>query len=216
VGEKVVLNVKNETGFFVTNGEAVECFTFRPVDYDQDLDMLYEWMHEKHIAPFWKLNLPRPEFQTWLHQSIEAEHKDVYIGTFNGTPVCYLIAYSVKNDPIREYYDYQEGDLGMHLLIGSRSFLNKEDGLSIIRAMIIFLYDQYGAKRIIGEPDIRNRIVIPILKKLGGEVVDRIDLQQKKASLIIGERQAVEEKLKENNIQVEMVNRMTVLRNELV
>ncbi|QYF83996.1 acetyltransferase [Brevibacterium sp. PAMC21349] len=205
-----------ETEFFVRDGETVECFTFRPVDFDKDLDMLYEWMHQNHIAPFWKLNLPMPEFKKWLHNSIEAEHKDVYIGTFNGTPVCYLIAYSVKDDPIREYYDYQKGDLGMHLLIGPRSFLNKEDGLSIIRAMIIFLYNQYGTKRIIGEPDIRNRIVIPILKKLGGKVVDRIDLQQKKASLIVGERQSVEKKLKEKNIQVEMLHTFTELRNELV
>ncbi len=211
-----MLNMKSETEFSVIDGKKVEKFIFRPVDYEKDLEMLYEWMHQKHIAPFWKLNLPMAEFKEWLHKSIEAEHKDVYIGTFNGTPVCYLIAYSVKEDPIRNYYDYQKGDLGMHLLVGPRSFLNKEDGLSIIRAMIIFLFDQYGADRIIGEPDIRNRIVIPILKKLGGRVIDRIDLPQKKASLIVGERLPVWEKLKEHGIRVEKTNKPAVPGSELV
>lgn len=209
-------NILNETKFFVIEEGTENCFTFRPVDFDQDLDVLYEWMHKSHIAPFWNLNLPMPEFKGWLHKSIEAEHKDVYIGTLNGIPACYLIAYSIKDDTIRRYYDYQKGDLGMHLLIGPRPFLNKEDGLSIIRAMIIFLFDRYGAKRIIGEPDIRNRIVIPILKELGGHVVDRIDLQHKKASLIVGERQLVEKKMKEKNIEIRMLNTITASRKELV
>ncbi|MGW9019252.1 GNAT family N-acetyltransferase [Priestia megaterium] len=209
-------NTLNETKFFVIEEGAVNSFTFRPVDFDQDLDTLYEWMHKSHIAPFWNLNLPMLEFKDWLHKSIEAEHKDLYIGTFNDTPACYLIAYSIKEDTIREYYDYQDGDLGMHLLIGPRPFLNKEDGLSIIRAMIIFLFNRYGAKRIIGEPDIRNRIVIPILKKLGGQVVDRIDLQHKKASLIVGERNLVEKKMQEKNIEIKMLNTITAARKELV
>jgi hypothetical protein len=49
---------------------------------------------------FWKLNLSIPTFKEWLHNSIEAEHKDVFISTLNGTPVCYLIAYSIKDEPI--------------------------------------------------------------------------------------------------------------------
>jgi acetyl CoA:N6-hydroxylysine acetyl transferase len=208
--------VKKESEFLVKRDGSVECFTFRPVDFDRDTELLYEWMHKSHIAPFWKLNLPMPEFKKWLHKSIKAEHKEVFIGTFNGTPVCYLIAYSIKDDPIREHYDYQEGDLGMHLLIGPRPFLNKEDGVSIIRAMIIFLFHHYGAKRIMGEPDIRNRIVIPILKELGGQVLGQIDLPHKKASLIVGDRVAVENRLIEKEIQIEWVKASGIQRKELV
>jgi acetyl CoA:N6-hydroxylysine acetyl transferase len=134
----------------------------------------------------------------------------------NGTPVCYLIAYSIKDNPIRGYYDYQEGDLGMHLMIGPRPYLNKDDGLSIIRAMIIFLLDHYGATRIIGEPDVRNRIVIPILKSLGGEVLGQIELPHKKATLIMGERLAVENKMKDDHIQVEILNKITKTREHVL
>ncbi|KKI90405.1 IucA/IucC protein [Bacillus sp. SA1-12] len=210
-----MLKQKNKTELHVVNGEGVENFTFRHVQFENDLDLLYDWMHQKHIAPFWKLNLPILEFKEWLRNSIEAKHKDIYIGSFNEIPVCYLVAYSVKDDPIREYYDYQTGDLGMHLLIGPQAFLNKDDGLSIIRAMIIFLFHQYGANRIIGEPDIRNRIVIPILNKLGGKVIERIDLHHKKASLIIGEKVSIEKKLKEMNIKIEIINKINS-RNELI
>ncbi|SFG15845.1 Protein N-acetyltransferase, RimJ/RimL family [Halobacillus alkaliphilus] len=200
----------------ITDGEKVENFSFRPLDPNQDVELLYDWMHQKHIAPFWKLNLPLSELKRWVHHSAEAEHKDCYIGTFNGEPVCYLIAYSVEEDPIKEYYDDKQGDLGMHLLIGPRSYLNKEDGLSIVRAMILFLFDRYNTKRIIGEPDRRNRIVIPILKELGGEVLGRVHLPNKEAALIAGEKEAVFAKLREKNIDVTIHTSMTVPGNELV
>lgn len=200
-----MLKTQYETEFIVKQEDANDGFTFRPVDFDRDLETLYEWMHKSHIAPFWKLNLPMPEFKQWLRNSIEAEHKEVFIGAFNGTPACYLIAYDIKEDPIQDYYEYKEGDLGMHLLIGPRPFLNKEDGLSIIQAMIIFLYHYYGAERIIGEPDVRNRIIIPILKELGGEVLGQVDLPHKKASLIMGERQSILNRLKERKVEIEMI-----------
>nr|WP_256558337.1 GNAT family N-acetyltransferase [Halobacillus sp. A1] len=200
----------------ITAGENVESFSFRPLDAGRDVELLYKWMHQKHIAPFWKLNLPLSEFKPWVHKSVEAEHKDCYIGFYNGEPVCYLIAYSVEEDPIKDYYDYKKGDVGMHLLIGPHSCLNKEDGLSIVRAMILFLFDRYDAERIIGEPDRRNRIVIPILKELGGEVLGRIQLPNKEAVLISGEKAPVIEKLRENNIEVDIRNSMTVPGNELV
>ncbi|MCM3718145.1 GNAT family N-acetyltransferase [Fictibacillus phosphorivorans] len=213
-----MLKTQNETEFKVKQGDQVNRFNFRPVDFDRDLKTLYEWMHKSHIAPFWKLNLPMPEFKQWLRNSIEADHKEVFLGTFNGIPACYLIAYDIKADPIQNHYEYKEGDLGMHLLIGPRPFLNKEDGLSIIQAMIIFLYQYFGAKRIIGEPDVRNRIIIPILKELGGEVLGQFDLPHKKASLIIGERDAIMNRLKERNVEVEMIRSITTVekRRDLI
>ena len=78
--------------------------------------------------------------------------------------------------------------------------------------MILFLFDQYkDMNRIIGEPDIRNRIVIPILKRLGGEVIGEIDIHNKKASLIMGERGAVLEKVAQD-VQVEWLKSMNVKR----
>ncbi|MGP4070076.1 GNAT family N-acetyltransferase [Halobacillus sp. B29] len=206
----------NYTELTITEGENIESFSFRPLDADRDVELLYDWMHQKHIAPFWKLDLPLADLKTWVHKSVEAKHKDCYVGFYNGEPVCYLIAYSVEEDPIKDYYNNKKGDLGMHLLIGPHSYLNKEDGLSIVRAMILFLFDRYNAGRIIGEPDRRNRIVIPILRELGGEVLGRIQLPNKKAVLISGEKAPVKENLNEKKIDVDIRKSMTVPGNELV
>ena len=148
----------NRTELKMKDGAKEDVFSFRPLE-EKDVELLHDWMHQKHISPFWKLDLPMEELRSWVRKSVEAEHKDGYIGTYNGKPVCYLVAYAIEKDPIRDYYDYQNGDLGMHLLIGPRPLLNMDDGLSIVRAMIYFLFERYQAKRIIGEPEDRKSVV---------------------------------------------------------
>jgi acetyl CoA:N6-hydroxylysine acetyl transferase len=186
-----------------------DMFSFRPVEFTRDAELLFDWMHQSHIAPFWKLDLPYTQFAEWLNRSIESDIKDVFIGTFNDVPVCYLIAYAVKDDPIQHYYHYKKNDLGMHLLIGPRSYLNLQDGLSIVRGMILFMFEHYGVDRIIGEPDVRNRIVIPILKALGGEVLGTVQLPHKKATLIMGERESVMNDMKRKGVHVTFLNKLS-------
>lgn len=179
--------------------ESGRTISFRPV-IKEDVPILHEWMHQKHIYPFWKLNLPLEEIKVWVKKSISSPHKRVFMGYLNKEPVCYVIGYDVRQDLIRSYYSSGPRDLGMHLLIGPRQLLNKDDGEAIIRAMTLFLFEKFGANRIIGEPDHRNRIVIPILKKLGGKVIKDIQINEKRAKLVIANRNDFHQIIRESNI----------------
>jgi acetyl CoA:N6-hydroxylysine acetyl transferase len=179
--------------------ESGRTISFRPVN-EEDVPILHEWMHQKHIYPFWKLNLPIEEIKVWVKNSISSRHKRVFMGYLNDEPVCYVIGYDVRQDPIRHYYSIKPRDMGMHLLIGPRRLLNKEDGETIIRAMTLFLFEKFGANRMIGEPDYRNRIVIPILKKLGANVVKEIQINQKRAKLVIANRNDFHQNIGDSNI----------------
>ncbi|WP_270182214.1 GNAT family N-acetyltransferase [Alkalihalobacillus sp. CinArs1] len=165
--------------------------SFRPIEVESDLPILHNWMHQKHIKPFWKLDLPMEDLHTWLTNSTQASHKDVYMGYVDDEPVCYLIAYDIKEDAIKNYYDPEPGDLGMHLLIGPREYLNPTDGEAIILAMGYYLFNKYGAKRIIGEPDVRNRIILPIIKRFGANILKEIELPNKKAKLVAMEQKTL-------------------------
>ncbi|MCA1023524.1 GNAT family N-acetyltransferase [Halobacillus litoralis] len=185
----------------ITELEKKDVFTFRPLRLE-DADTLYAWMHQKHIAPFWKLDLPMESFKEWVESSITAEHKDCYLVDWNGEPAGYLIAYRAVDDPVHHYYDYRVGDLGMHVLVGPEKYLNKQSGRQLLQSMIQFLFFTYETERIIGEPDIRNRIILPIMKGLGGEVLHRIHLPHKRAALIAGEKQTVEHVRNKRGIHV--------------
>ncbi|WLR43131.1 GNAT family N-acetyltransferase [Bacillus carboniphilus] len=168
-----MLETTDHHDIVIYDHELGKVISFRPVDYNRDLHTLHEWMHQRHIAPFWKLDVPLEEFKEYLQKSLQAEHKRIFMGFINDEPVCYVIAYSVMKDPIKDYYDARGTDLGMHLLVGSRKHLNRLEAPVIIRSMILFLLERFSCERIIGEPDIRNRIVIPILTQYGGRGCER-------------------------------------------
>lgn len=77
-------------------------------------------MHRKHLIPFWRLNVSFDQFQEYLKKSIDASHKDLFIASVDGEPVCYGIIYKVAKDNIRHYYPYREFDRGGHIAIGNR------------------------------------------------------------------------------------------------
>ncbi|MGG4489269.1 GNAT family N-acetyltransferase [Metabacillus idriensis] len=183
----------------IEDREFSHIISLRPVKMT-DLEILYGWMHQQHIAPFWKLNVSKEDFYAYLERSVKADHKRVYLCFLDEMPAGYLIAYSIQHDSIRNYFQAEPGDLGMHLLIGPRALLNKEDGLMIVRAMTAFLMKKFGPRRVIGEPDIRNRIVIPILKEIGGYVADTIVLPHKKASLVIGQYDRFNDYISSKNV----------------
>jgi hypothetical protein len=157
-------------------------------------------MHLPHIAPFWKLNISKSDLSAYLERTIKAENKRAFLVYLNDYPAAYLIAYDIFQDSLKDFYEAKAGDLGMHLLIGSREHLNKQDGLMIIRAMTAFLMKKYDCMRIIGEPDARNRIVIPILKTIGGEHTGNLNLPHKKASLLIGSKSRFDKYMSDKNI----------------
>ncbi|NDI36046.1 GNAT family N-acetyltransferase [Chengkuizengella sediminis] len=171
--------------------------TVRPVSYEKDLEIIYKWMHEEHLAPFWKLDVSLNEFQNYLKKSLEAEHKDIYIASLDDEPVCYFMTYKVSEDQIRNYYDVEEGDLGGHFAIGKRENLRKEVMIPLLRGLLSFGFYRYDTKHIIVEPDIRNRIVIPTLKQCGFEIHSYIQLPHKKAALMILRKEQFEKQMSE-------------------
>ncbi|KGP72097.1 GNAT family N-acetyltransferase [Pontibacillus yanchengensis] len=185
----------------IYDSDIQQTISFRPAEYDKDLDTLFDWMHQKHIYPFWKLNLPYEDFKQFVKDSVHAQRKRVFIGFMDGKPVCYLITYSVPHDSIHSYYSYQEGDIGMHLLVGPRDYLTKHHGFSLVRAMSYYIFEKFGAERIVGEPDYRNRIVIPILKRMGARDFGILELPTKRANLMIGKREEVYTILENSPIQ---------------
>ncbi|MDQ0417468.1 RimJ/RimL family protein N-acetyltransferase [Croceifilum oryzae] len=163
--------------------------TIRKADRSQDEEVFYQWMQQKHIAPFWKLNVSREEFSTYLDRSFGASDRDHLWLEFNGEPVSYMMTYQVKNDLIHQYYPYQETDLGVHIVIGPRAYLAKKYIVPMAYQLIEYCFAYYPhVGRFIVEPDVRNRIIIPALSEVGFQSFGRIYLPHKTAELLICDR----------------------------
>ncbi|WP_128895898.1 GNAT family N-acetyltransferase [Longirhabdus pacifica] len=158
------------------------------VSLESDAELIYQWMHQKHLAPFWKLDIPFDEFQAYLKKSIDATHKDIYIASLDSEPVCYFIIYQVEEDQIKNYYDHDASDIGAHFAIGKREYLKEEYIIPLTRGLISFGFHMYETERCVVEPDVRNRIVIPALQQCGFDILSEIQLPHKKAKLMMIEK----------------------------
>jgi acetyl CoA:N6-hydroxylysine acetyl transferase len=165
---------------------------FRHVKIGEDLNRLHSWMHEKHVIPFWNLDISLEKYRLHLEKFMQDDHQTLLIGELNGVPMSYWESYWVKDDMIGKYYEFDEYDQGIHLLIGEKEFLGK--GL-IYPLLLTILYKKFqvsNTNQVIVEPDIRNEKMIHVFKKCGFQAVKEVVLPDKKGLLMRCDRKVFE------------------------
>ncbi|GEN32915.1 rhizobactin siderophore biosynthesis protein RhbD [Aneurinibacillus danicus] len=170
--------------------------SFVKVEYERDLHLLHRWMQEEHVIPFWKLNISLEKYKRHLEKFLNDQHQTLYLGCIEEIPMSYWEAYWVKGDIIEDYYPYDLFDQGIHLLIGEKEFLGKGYALPLLRAMVRFQFLTARTKKIVAEPDIRNKKMIHIFETCGFEPVKPIELPDKTGLLMFCHRENFERKWK--------------------
>ncbi|WP_425589842.1 GNAT family N-acetyltransferase [Fictibacillus fluitans] len=158
--------------------------SFREVNFKKDAELLYKWMNEEHVIPFWKLNGPRNNYYRHLEKALADSHQTLYIGCINDKPMSYWEAYWVKGDVVENVYPSAPFDQGIHLLIGEKDDLGKGYSLPLLKAMVRHQFEEPGTEKVIAEPDIRNEKMIHVFEKCGFRAIQPIELPDKTALLM--------------------------------
>lgn len=176
-----------------------QSITFRHVSLQEDFERLYSWMHEPHVIPFWKLNIEREAYKQHLQLFINDSHQQLLIGEINGVPMSYWESYTVEGDVISKYYDYDQGDQGIHLLIGETDYLGKGYIYPLLLTILKHKFEINETKRIVAEPDIRNEKMINVFMKCGFQPMKEVNLPDKTGLLLSCERNVFERRWSEWN-----------------
>ncbi|MPZ89603.1 MAG: GNAT family N-acetyltransferase [Nitriliruptorales bacterium] len=154
-----------------------------------DLDLVHGWMHQPHVVPFWRLDLPRTELATYLTGATGDDHQDVLIGSVHGWPVSYWEVYWAQRDPLAVHYDAQPYDQGVHLLIGPPERTGRGLGRRLLSSLVAWQFARDArTTHVVAEPDIRNERVHRTFAACGFEARGEIDLPDKRALLMICDR----------------------------
>ena len=153
------------------------------MDIQRDIHSVYQWVTQPH-AIYWgmtdkSLSAVRSEYET-LAKRLDYE---VYIGTHNGTPVFLMEKYKATTDRISGYYEAEETDYGMHILIAPPK--RKIHGFSwkVFTTILDYFFAQPEVQRIVVEPDVRNAKIHQLNTKAGFRYQKEIQLPEKKAAL---------------------------------
>ncbi|MEE6146346.1 GNAT family N-acetyltransferase [Bacillus cereus] len=162
--------------------------SFRRANMEEDFEKLHSWMNNKHVIPFWRLNMSKDLYKIHLDNALKDTHQTLYIGYLDNIPMSYWEAYYVKGDIIEKYYDYDEHDQGIHLLIGPEQYLGKGYALPLLKAMVTFQFQNKKTQKIIAEPDINNKKMIHVFERCGFKAIKSIDLPDKTGLLMFCSR----------------------------
>lgn len=166
--------------------------SFRHVSMEEDVERLHSWMHEKHVIPFWNLNVSLENYTAHLQRFLQDDHQTLLIGEIDGVPMSYWESYWVKEDIIGTCYPFGEYDQGIHLLIGPKKFLGKGFIYPLLLTILYKKFQVVETNQIIAEPDIRNEKMIHVFKKCGFQPVKEVELPDKTGLLMICEREGFE------------------------
>ena len=165
--------------------------SFRLLDITQDMPMFTRWMNDPRVAHFWEQAWSEENLTEFAQERLNDPHILPLIGEFNGQPFGYVEAYWVCEDRLSPYYDVQDFDRGIHLLVGEQAFRGPRFFNAWMRAMSHYLFiDDNRTQRIVLEPRSDNERLFNRILPLGYTKCFEFNFPHKRSALLMLQREA--------------------------
>lgn len=159
------------------------CISLRPLDLSRDLEIIHQWFNQSY-AIFWGLQgSTLAEVKTEYESLLNRKHYEVIIGEVNGSVAFLLEKYHPKHDLISQYYQAQDSDCGIHVIVGPTKERIPHFTWFIFRTVMDFVFENHSIHRIMVEPDIRNKKMFAICERIGFSLGAILELPHKTAQL---------------------------------
>ena len=184
---------------------------FRPLDLEKDILLIYDWV-TRDYARYWGMHDKSAEEVKEEYVKItSSEYSTAFIGTFNGQRSFLLECYDPTGDPVGQHYPVQEGDLGMHILVGPPVKPIRHFTWQVFTALMDFMFSDPLVQRIVVEPDVNNEKIHLLNKRAGFEYQKIIQLPHKTAHLAFCTRAQYQTAMKkETNIVAHSAGTKTI------
>lgn len=108
------------------------------------------------------------------------------IGEFNGQPFGYVEVYWVAEDRLSPYYDVQDYDRGIHLLVGEQDFRGPQHFNAWMKAISHYLFlDDVRTQRLVLEPRSDNQRLFNRILPFGYEKCFEFNFPHKRSALLM-------------------------------
>jgi len=175
--------LSDQTARFVKAIPGLGHFCLYPFDLDRDTPTLHDWVNRPY-AQYWMLqNSTVDDVRASYARILASGHVQVYMGYLNGNAAFLLEVYDALQDPLREHYDAQPGDCGMHILVAPAQHPIRNFTWHVFTSIMDFIFTNPGTQRVVVEPDLRNEKIHVLNCRAGFEYQKVITLPHKTAHL---------------------------------
>lgn len=163
--------------------------SFKCADVTRDAPVFSDWHNTPSIARMWELKGSLESHREYLTKQTESEHSMAVIGYFDGVPFGYFEVYWAPEDRLGPYYDHQDHDRGIHMLVGNRFFLGNKNFINWSTAILHATFrEEANTQQIMGEPRADNHHVVRITENIGMVKLKEFDFPHKRAALMCCDR----------------------------
>ncbi|SDD74583.1 GNAT family N-acetyltransferase [Auraticoccus monumenti] len=162
----------------------VEVSVLRVQGGSPDLVRVHAWVSEER-ARFWGMVGRSLEEVTRIYRFLDGlETHHAWMVRVGGRAAALLQTYQPEHDPVGDCYPVQEGDLGLHLLLGPAEDAPGAGFTGRLGAALApWFFADPGVQRLVVEPDARNEKAVARLRRSGFELGPEIELPTKRAVL---------------------------------
>jgi len=165
-------------------------FSIRAFDIDADLATFNQWMNLDSVAEFWNQRGSVEEHRAYIERIAADPHMISMVGCFDDAPFAYFEVYWAKEDRIAPFYDVDDYDRGVHLLVGESKHQGPGKVEAWFRGLLHYMFlDDPRTRRIVGDPRIDHVRWIEYMEKQGFLRLKEFDLPHKRSELVMIERE---------------------------
>lgn len=157
--------------------------SFRSLQLDTDIDLLYDWVNQPYSKRFWQLNGSKDLLYNTYQSLLNNPNAHSFIGLYNNQPVCQVDLYNVAADELKDHTDHDPNDCGLHLLMMPPKTRGKGLSLTMLHHFIRYYFSFPQAGRLFAEPDKENATANLLAAKAGFVFLKEISLSYKTAHL---------------------------------
>lgn len=154
----------------------------RPIDLDNDLEMLHEWFNREHAVKIWQMNWPIDELETYYRLMLPSDEAHSYIVESNDEPTCNIEIYWACRDIVGGYYEVLPTDYGTHQFIAPIDPKKKFVSPST-QSMVDYVFAQPQVGKMVGEGSVDSLASMMNKAHVGFKVEKVIEMPHKKANL---------------------------------
>ena len=163
--------------------------SLRTLDIELDLERFNRWQNTPRVLAFWDEGGSLEEHRQYLEKLADDPHTLTLIGCFDDEPFAYFEAYWAKEDRIAPFYDADDYDRGIHMLVGEQAHRGPHKVASWLSALTDYLLqDDPRTRRIVAEPRADNAKMIGYMQAQGYARIKEFDFPHKRAALMVLER----------------------------
>jgi len=160
--------------------------SLRTVEIDVDLARFNRWQNSARVVHFWQEGGSLEQHREYLDKLDADPHALTLIGCFDDEPFAYFEAYWAKEDRIAPFYDADDYDRGIHMLVGEEHHRGPHKVASWMSALVHYLFlDDPRTQRVVAEPRADNAKMIGHMQNQCFHCEKEFDFPHKRAALMI-------------------------------